>query len=131
MDMPIFENVKFSELFTIVSKEDAREIQRMSPAWEWTDSQGYTFKHRKGEDKSKIGNYFYFQSVDVPYKESIWVNPSPMLVKWICDNTLIINHDTTNFKAVIFKDGSMDVYFQYGQIIGGHYLGRFHISDLD
>lgn len=119
--------IKFSDLFKIVSKEDARPTIRKSEKWVNYDVKPPKV-HRKGEDTSKIGNYFHFSPIGE--RESISVNATPFLIEWINNNMLIVNHDTIHFKAVVHSADSVDIYCEYGQIIGSRLLINCKLSDI-
>jgi len=127
MDKPIFENKKFSELFTIVSKEESRDIPHVNPAW---INYGVTPPVKHKAEKSRITGFMYFRVIDGEWKDSIYVKPSDSVVEFIKNSMLAINHDSISFKVVIFSNGDADIYAEYNLIIGSWYLARVSAKEI-
>lgn len=120
--------VKFNDLFKIVTKDQAITTIRKSEKWVNYDVNPPKI-HKKGESTSKVGNYFHF-STSGEYRDSISVNATPFLIEWINNNMLIVNHDTIHFKAVIHSADSVDIYSEYGQILGSRLLINCKLSEI-
>jgi len=127
---PIFENRNFKELFTLVTKETEEIIPFWSEAWERVDERGKVYKHKFGEDKSKISGYMSINFQPEKNYKTLYVKPSVEVIEVIKTHMLIINYDTIYFKVIVFDNKVTRIWAEYNQIIGSLFLGEFDYSDM-
>ena len=127
MKQPIFSDTKFSDLFTIITKDESIDIPHINPAWV---NYGVNPPIKHKAEKSRITGFMSFRVIGGGWKDSIYVKPSDSVVEFIKNNMLAIQNDSISFRVVIFPNGDADIYADYNLILGSWYIARVSAKEL-
>jgi len=109
------EVTRFDELFDEVDKYNDKSIK----AREW--------------NMVKVGTYciiFDNRKNQQNTHKSLAVKVNDKVFQWITSNMLYIIYDTLHFKAIIYDDGSVNIYVEYGQILGSRLLASMDVESI-
>lgn len=61
---------------------------------------------------------------------SMQVKPSTVLMDWLCERMIRVNHDAIYFEVIIRADMSVSVYARYNQILGSRKISDVELDEI-
>jgi len=114
----------FHDLFEVAVQDKSNAPEPV--VWSFRDSM-------TGESgKVEIGPYLQFQHCieGEPYRNSLWVRASPIVIDTIKQHMLPLLRDSITFKVCVYADGTALVVAQNNLILGSRWLAYVDASTV-